>query len=84
MTKRRTTAQRGYGNEHKRMRAALLPTMPGSPCTRCGVTLNEGDQVDLDHTDDRSGYNGWAHSSCNRRAGANKRNGRMLKQSRKW
>lgn len=52
---RKSTSERGYGTEHQRLRKALLPSMPGNKCTRCGVVLNEGDKVDLDHTDDRSG-----------------------------
>lgn len=67
-----STTERGYGYEHQRMRRALLPSMPGSACTRCGKTLREGDKVDLDHLDDRSGYKGFAHSACNRSAGGRK------------
>ena len=59
-----------YGAQHRALRQALLPLAPGSPCTRCGRTLTVDDLVDLDHTDDRTGYLGWAHASCNRRAGA--------------
>lgn len=67
-----STHDRGYGYEHQRMRRALLPSMPGSSCTRCGKTLREGDKVDLDHNDDRTGYLGFSHASCNRSAGGRK------------
>lgn len=79
------TSSRGYGHPHQRLRKALLPGMPGSKCTRCGEVLKASDQVDLDHTDDRRGYLGWAHASCNRRAGAIKRNAKPSpKNSREW
>lgn len=65
----RRAGDRGYGAEHRRIRAALLPTMPGQPCTRCGITLRQGDDVHLDHTEDRTGYLGWACARCNTSAG---------------
>jgi len=68
------TAARGYGGRHQRLRARLLPDAYGQPCTRCGQPLQIGQAIDLDHTDDRAGYAGFAHRSCNRRAGAIKRN----------
>jgi hypothetical protein len=43
-------------------------------CTRCGRLIVPGSRWDLDHTEDRSGYLGPAHHSCNRRAGAIKGN----------
>jgi hypothetical protein len=63
-----------YGAHHRRLRAAMLPSAPGSLCTRCGRPIAAGDAVDLDHTDDGTAYAGWAHASCNRRAGAIKGN----------
>lgn len=81
------TAARGYGHEHQRIRRALLPTAYGKPCTRCGKPMLPGQPLDLDHTDDRSGYQGFAHRSCNRSAGAVKRNaGRGVNtiSSRRW
>lgn len=83
---RRNRDSRRYGNEHVRARKAMLPNAPGSPCTRCGITIQPGDKVDLDHTDDGSGYLGFAHSRCNRQAGARKGNAERNKPrtSRDW
>lgn len=79
------TTDRGYGWRHQKLRKLLLPTAYGKPCTRCGLPLVKGQALDLDHTDDRSGYSGFAHRSCNRRAGARKGNAkRSLNTSRDW
>lgn len=74
------TTARGYGAEHQRLRAALLPQAWGRPCTRCGQPLVPGQQVDLDHTDDRSAYQGFAHRHCNRKFGAKKGNAKRRKK----
>lgn len=86
---KRSTTERGYGTEHQRIRSALLPQAYGQPCTRCGQTMHQGQDLDLDHTEDRGGYRGFAHASCNRRAGAIKRNAqradlRKPRTSRAW
>ncbi|WP_406168900.1 hypothetical protein [Streptomyces sp. NBC_00996] len=77
----KSTAAAGYGYAHQALRRALLPDAYGKPCPRCGLPMLRGQSLDLDHTDDRSGYNGMAHASCNRAAGARKRNAR---QNRRW
>lgn len=58
-----------YGGEHQALRRRLLKTVEGTACVRCGRPLQAGDPVDLDHTDDGTGYLGLACASCNRRAG---------------
>lgn len=59
--------ERGYGADHRAARqAALQAWQDGDPCARCGGPMWHGTPVDLDHTDDRSGYLGLSHSSCNR------------------
>lgn len=67
-----STTARGYGTEHQRARRQLLPYAYGQPCTRCGQPLQPGQPLHLDHNDTRTGYLGFAHASCNRRAGARK------------
>lgn len=62
--------RRGYDQAHKNIRKAGLPAAYGTPCARCGETMLEGQDLDLDHTDDRTGYLGFSHRICNRRAGA--------------
>jgi hypothetical protein len=69
-----STTERGYGYEHQALRRALLPGAYGQPCRHCGETMQPGQPLDLDHTDDRTGYRGMAHATCNRRAGADKTN----------
>lgn len=81
MTTRKTTTQRGYGYSHQALRRALLPYAYGQPCPRCGGTMKPGQKLDLDHTDDRTGYRGMAHATCNRQAGADKTNTRNLTHS---
>jgi hypothetical protein len=74
MPRRGSSSARGYGYGHQQLRKALLPYAYGQPCPRCGETMLPGQRLDLDHTDDRAGYRGMAHATCNRRAGADKRN----------
>jgi hypothetical protein len=63
-----------YGSAHIKARAAAAEHHdPDDPCTRCGQPLGPmGPWLHYDHRDDRSGYNGFAHASCNVRAGARK------------
>lgn len=63
-----------YGPTHRAIRRRLAPLAVGSPCVRCGRTIEAGEPVDLDHAEDGRTYLGMAHSSCNRRAGAIKTN----------
>lgn len=87
-------SERGYDSDHESARRALLPFAYGSPCPLCGQVMELGQPLDLDHTDDRSGYVGMAHARCNRRKGgrkaaarrAERRNRRLPKRrnSRPW
>lgn len=62
--------ERGYGYGHRKLRAALIRDAIGKACVRCGRPMLRGQALDLDHTEDRTGYLGMAHASCNRTAGA--------------
>ena len=70
-----------YGRRHRAIRAAMLPYAEGKPCVRCGLPIEKGQAVDLDHNDDGQTYRGLAHQSCNRRAGAER--GHLLRQARR-
>jgi len=59
-----------YGGPHQSLRRAGRPYAYGQPCVRCGRPMLPGQPIDLDHTDDRGGYLGWSHATCNRAAGA--------------
>lgn len=62
-----TETERGYGKAHAKAREkARAEWQDGDPCARCGGAMRYGTPVDLDHTDDRTGYLGLSHSSCNR------------------
>jgi DNA-directed RNA polymerase subunit RPC12/RpoP len=64
---RPSTTRRGYGSHHRRTREQLLAQWkPGDPCARCGKPMWNRDDIDLGHTDDRTGYRGLEHSACNR------------------
>lgn len=63
-----TMAARGYGRDHRRLRkkVAQAVALGAATCARCGGAISPSDPWDLDHTDDRSGYLGPSHASCNR------------------
>lgn len=71
---RGTRQQRGYDASHDRERARIAPAVERGevPCARCGVTIRPGEQWDLGHTDDRTGWTGAEHASCNRSDGGRK------------
>lgn len=60
---------RRYAGPHQTVRKHTKQAAYGSPCCRCGRPMLEGQELDLDHTDDGAGYRGWAHATCNRSAG---------------
>lgn len=59
---RGTTTERGYGAEHRAMRAALLPQAYGKPCRYCDNRMWPHENLVLDHTEDRDGYRGIVHA----------------------
>lgn len=65
---RRSTTARGYGTRHQKLRRELAAFVRsgGATCAKCGGPIDPSEPWDLDHTDDRRGYNGPAHRACNR------------------
>jgi hypothetical protein len=64
-----TTAQRGYGAEHQRLRKQWTPLVERGTetCWRCGQLIPPGTPWDLGHQDsDRDVYAGPEHAACNR------------------
>lgn len=75
--KRGTTAERGYGPAHRKLRAQWQPIVDAgdAACARCGQHIPPGTAWQLDHNDaDRSQYIGPSHRTCNLSAGAVKGN----------
>lgn len=77
MSRTQGTTAAGYGWAHqKARRTAIRHFQPGQPCARCGQPIHtltdpQGrSTVDLGHTDDRTGYHGLEHATCNRQAAA--------------
>lgn len=67
---RANTTARGYGATHQTARRhALADFIPGQICPRCQQPITDLTSVDLDHTNDRTAYNGLTHRICNQRAG---------------
>jgi hypothetical protein len=73
---RPTTTERGYGVEHQAERERWRPVVEAGEavCSRCHSGIAPDVEWDLDHHDDRSGWSGPAHATCNRAAGARKGN----------
>lgn len=86
-----TTAQRGYGKAHQRLRARWAPLVRAGRvrCWRCGHVIVpvrglRGEGWDLGHDDlDRTRYRGPEHVDCNR-ATAGRRALRVERTSRRW
>jgi hypothetical protein len=60
---------------HKARRARLAADVNAGrmTCARCGQPIEPGQPWALDHRDDRKGYVGPSHQSCNAAAGAQRR-----------
>jgi hypothetical protein len=65
---RASTAGRGYGWGHQKLRKRLAPAVAAGmvTCARCGELIQPGEPWDLGHTEDRRGYAGPEHRRCNR------------------
>lgn len=67
--RRGTTAQRGYGSRHQRLRNTWAPHINAGvvSCSRCGDPIAPREPWDLGHSDhDRTVYTGPEHAACNR------------------
>lgn len=67
---------RGLGARHQQIRGAfaILVAQGGELCCLCSDPIKPGQAWDLDHTSDREGYRGPAHTRCNRSEGATRGN----------
>jgi len=68
MPSKGTTTQRGYGQDHQKMRARYLALVKSgeATCWRCGSPIKPGQQWDLGHDDhDRRKYRGPEHALKN-------------------
>ena len=74
MPKARRASGRRLGWQHQKLRTQMLPYAYGQPCHFCQQPMLPGQKLDLDHTDNRRGYRGMTHASCNRADGAHKTN----------
>jgi hypothetical protein len=72
-----------YGGRHRSTRRVLLADAHGRPCCLCGEQMLPGQDLDLDHAPDGSGYRGMAHAKCNRVDGG-RRGNRRRQQRRRW
>lgn len=92
-----STAQRGYGTDHQRLRAQWQPVVDAGQAHCHAVVcllptrwIAPGSHWDLGHTPDRTAYTGPEHRTCNRSEGARRGNARRrrtrmpLKTSRQW
>lgn len=72
---RGSTASRGYGGKHQRLRAKWKPLVAAGlvTCWRCGELIEPGECWDLGHDDVTRAYRGPEHDRrCNRSAGGRK------------
>lgn len=62
---------RGYDAGHDRLRRKWKPKVEAGlvDCARCHRRIRPGQEWALDHTDDRTGYLGPSHATCNNSAG---------------
>jgi hypothetical protein len=79
MSKRKppgATTRGGWGHLHQQRRRQLEPLVRSGAlnCARCGQRIQRHEQWQLGHSDNRDGYLGASHASCNARAGAHKAN----------
>lgn len=69
--RRGTRHERGYGSRHDAERSKWAPLVESGTvrCVRCGKYVDPSHRWSPDHNEDRTGYLGVAHATCNLRAG---------------
>lgn len=69
--RRGSRQDRGYARPHERLRENWRPQVERGEvdCARCAQRILPGQAWALDHTDDRTGYLGPSHATCNNSAG---------------
>lgn len=86
----RSTTERGYGAKHKRERTrwarilkaeGLLVCATAGKSPNCPQVIRDGDDWDLGHTEDRTGYIGPQCVPCNRGDGG--RNGAKVTNTKR-
>jgi hypothetical protein len=79
--RRRVRLANQYGAAHRALRRRLEPKVAAGLafCARCGERIEPNQAWDLDHRDDRQGYLGPSHATCNRQAKGGRR-----RRSREW
>jgi hypothetical protein len=77
---------RGYTSAHVARRRQLEPLVATGKvnCCRYGQPIQPSQPWHLDHRDDRRGYLGAAHATCNLRAAAAKTNRKKLSSPLLW
>jgi hypothetical protein len=73
-----SSTARGYGEEHKKLRARVKRAVDagGVSCCICGLPIPPFSDFHLDHTPDRTSYRGAAHPWCNTSDANRRRAGR--------
>lgn len=64
----RAARAKSYNHAHRTLRRKLASHVEAglTRCSICHQQIKRGEQWDLDHTPDRTGYRGPAHAVCNR------------------
>lgn len=81
-----SSSKRGYGAEHRRIRAKWQAVVDRGEvsCCLCGQPIAPGSRWHLDHTPDRTGYRGPAHVGCNQTDGARRARAKQNKTQINW
>jgi hypothetical protein len=86
-----STAQRGYGGDHQRLRAQWKPTVDAGQaychaviCLKPARHITPGTPWHLGHTPDRTAWTGPEHEQCNESEAARRGNRQRGRQARTW